>query len=146
MDKRIKEIANYLIKKYPDSCLAINSQLDWFWKQKDKEIASYRIEYFHYEKLNWCGCGIKEMAMETIYEFLKQSKEPNMKRFEELYNCDRIEDNPLLLCLAYTMDSAELTTHSRTILGATISEEGEMYLDLLEFVKPWENENWDANI
>lgn len=46
-----------------------------------------------------------------------------------------IYNNPLLLCLAYTMDAAEFTEHGTGIGGAWLSDRGKIYLWLLNKMK-----------
>ena len=58
----------------------------------------------------------------------KKNRNLMMARF----GVESVYDNELLLCLAYTMDAAGFTEHGSSIGGAWISEEGEMFLWLLE--------------
>ena len=140
INQQVDNIVNYIKEHYENSCIAVNSKQEWFANLTTVEKAKECIDFFYHEKLRWCGCGCPKMALECVYEFLKQSDTPNMERFEELYHCDRIEANPLLLCLAYAMDAAGLTRHSLSILGAIPSDEGKMFLYLLDFAKPWKDE------
>ena len=48
------------------------------------------------------------------------------------FGVESVYDNELLLCFAYAMDAAEFTEHGSSIGGAWITEEGEMFLWLLE--------------
>ena len=58
--------------------------------------------------------------------------ERRKERLCEKFGVDNVYDNNLLLCLAYTLDAAELTEHGSSIGGAWLTEEGRMFLWLLE--------------
>lgn len=142
----VNKIKDYIIKKYPHSCLAENFDEYYYEEQLMKECE----DFFYYEQLNWCGCGSPEIAKKVIRDFLRIlniksscTLDTNPKERDELYKTienafmDRfgvksVYDNELLLCLAYTLDAAELTEHGSGIGGAWLTKEGEMFLWLLE--------------
>lgn len=150
----IKEIANYIITHYPDSCLAMN-----YCKEYITDISLEECEdFFYYEKLNFCGCGSPSTAKICIRDYLKivndyhESKED----FKEAYKQERDSlqkrfgvtstyDSELLLCLAYTLDAAGFTEHGSGIGSAWLTKEGKMFLWLLERNEEL-NEEEDENI
>lgn len=141
----VKEIAEYIIKNYEDSCLAYNSRHHDY---SDEELAKECEDYFYHEKLNWCSCGDPEAAKRCIRDYLDiinldydnreqfvaayELKKADMKkRFGATY----VYDNELLLCLAYAMDGAGFTEHGGSIGGAWLTDEGKMFLFLLKMNK-----------
>lgn len=150
-DKDIPEgsIANYLTKCFPDSCFAHNyaNCKSAFYEDINRELYAY----FRYEVLNWCGCGAPEEADKQVVRYLNlidKGEEPHVsftenynewcrffdnrrKQHKELckkyFDCETIYDNPLLLCLAYTMDAAEFSEHGTSIGGAWITDRGKIY-------------------
>lgn len=143
----VQKIKDYIIKKYPDSCLAYNytSYEDYYDKFEDSLIEEC-VKFFYYEKLNWCGCGDPVTTKKVVRDFLRILNAiyiANTNDFQFKYQTTRklmmarfgvesVYDNELLLCLAYTMDAAGFTEHESSIGGAWISEEGLMFLWLLE--------------
>ena len=141
----INYIKDYIIKKYPNSCLASNYNDSYYDEQLMKECE----DFFYYEKLNWCGCGSPDIVKKVIRDFLwilnitsnawnfdrnKRNKLYKLRdeAFEDRFGVKSVYDNELLLCLAYTLDAAEFTEHGSSIGGAWIDEEGKMFLWLLE--------------
>ena len=142
----VNEIKDYIIKKYPDSCLAENIK---HYNYYGKELMEACEDFFYYEKLHWCGCGQPEKAKKVIKDFLSilnivsdewklPSKEQDelyrlrREAFKNRFGVEYIYDNELLLCFAYAMDAAGFTEHGGGIGGAWIDTEGEMFLWLLE--------------
>lgn len=114
----INTIKDYIIKKYPDSSLAYNYNRNYYC---DEELMEECENFFYYEKLCWCGCGDPDSAKKVIKEYFRAVK------------ARRVDvNNDLVLCLAYTMDAAGLTDHGSSIRGAWLTDEGEMFLWLLE--------------
>ena len=122
----LETIRNYIVKKYPESCFALN-------KETEHEDC---IGFFYYEKLKWCGCGRPEDALEAVRKLLKchENFDDREERFKQNFGegVKSVYDNELLLCLAYTLDAAGLTEHGGGIGGAWLTDEGEMLLWLLE--------------
>lgn len=128
----INYIKDYIIKNYPDSCLAHNCANISYVDPEECE------DFFYYEKLNWCGCGLPDVAKMTVRDFLwalhgdVDHWEKREERFLEKFGVKDVYENNLLLCLAYALDAAELTEHGGSIGGAWLTEEGRMFLWLLE--------------
>lgn len=99
-------------------------------------------EYFRYERLKWCGCGIPEIALEQVRKFLDAYKDFDNRRtkLKEYFGVEYIYDNPLLLCLAYTLDAAELTEHGSSVGGAWLTKDGEDFLYCMETEEQTEEE------
>ena len=128
----INYIKDYITKNYPDSCVAVNYGNSTYVDPEELE------NFFYYEKLDWCGCGDPDSAKITVRDFLWAlhvdigSWEKREERFHEKFGVKDVYGNNLLLCLAYTLDAAELTEHGSSIGGAWLTEEGKMFLWLLE--------------
>lgn len=95
-----------------------------------KELAI--IKYYHYWKLNWCGCGMPYQAVETVGKFLrcleKDEVDERKEAMEKAFGTRSVYDNELLLCLAYTMDAAGLTDHGSSIGWAWLTQDGKDFL------------------
>lgn len=150
-DKDIPEgsIVNYLTKCFPDSCFAYNytNCKSAFYEDINREL----YEYFRFEVLKWCGCGAPEEADKQVAKYLNmidnseipyvdfiensegwcKSIDDKRKRRKELckkyFGCESIYDNPLLLCLAYSIDASEFSEHGTSIGGAWITDRGKIY-------------------
>jgi hypothetical protein len=131
----LKEIASYIILKYKDSCLAYNGY---------EEGINDLIKFFYFEKLKWCGCGDPEIALieikdylNIIYKYEIDNNDHNISYFNhqedvrKRFGVNSIYDNPLLLCLAYSLDAAGFTEHGSSIGHPWMTEEGLMFLKLL---------------
>lgn len=137
---KLNEIKDYIIKKYPNSCLAYNAKNHDYYEE---ELMEECENFFYYEKLNWCGCGCPEDAKRVIRDYLKiVSYKSDKKRegLKERFGVEYVYDNELLLCFAYAMDAAGFTEHGSSIGGAWIDTEGEMFLWLLERNEELNNE------
>ena len=128
--ENVNEIKDYIINKYPDSCLAYNYNSSYY----DELLIEECENFFYYEKLNWCGCGDPNMAKEVIKDYLEvvKAKFDSNADFKEKFGVKFVYDDKLLLCLAYTLDAAGFTDHGSSIRGAWLTDEGKMFLWLLE--------------
>ena len=127
--QQLNKIANYIIQKYPDSCLAHNGKDD-FSLQEDIQ------NFFYFERLGWCGCGDPEAVMREICKYLyivhfHNGYDELCQKFREAFGVESIYDNPLLMALAYAMDAAGFTNHGSSIGGAWLTDEGKMFLYVL---------------
>lgn len=137
-------IADYLMTAFPDSCFAANRKNYPEFGLEDMANQIYKT--IRYEVLDWCGCGAPEDADKQVIKYLtlisepwKDKHTPFKEQYEqykamckEYFGCEDIYDNPLLLCLAYTMDAARLTEHGTSIGGAWLEERGKIYLYALK--------------
>lgn len=135
-DMNIFEIYNYIITKYPKSSI---KKIDNFYKS---ELIEACTDFFYYEKLNWCGCGHPDAAKRVIrdylrilYDFEKDNENEAQNRkcinLKNRFGFENVFENELLMCLAYTLDAAGFTEHGSSLSGAWLSEEGKMFLWLL---------------
>ncbi len=122
----LQDVASYILKVYSKRCHDV----------EDCE------EFFYDYKLRWCGCGDPDVAKRAVrdllailYDFRKDADEDfdtaykrKLRNLKERFGAKSVYDNELLLCLAYTLDAAELTEHGSGIGGAWLSKEGEMFL------------------
>lgn len=136
-DISVGGIVKYLTEYCPDSCFATNYKNKCQFNDYDEELYCY----FRYEVLNWCGCGTPEEADKQVIKYLNlidipwkndslpfNEKYSNSKKLcQEYFGCETIYDNPLLLCLAYTMDAAGFSDHGSGIGGAWITGRGKIY-------------------
>lgn len=139
----VNSIRDYIIKTYPDCCLAENI-LRLKNNYGEEDLIEACEDFFYYEKLNWCGCGNPEAVKTVVRDFLRiiydYSEDPLVSQsrwdrrgnnFQERFGARSVYDNELLLCLAYALDAAEFTDHGSSIGGAWIDTEGKMFLWLL---------------
>lgn len=126
----VNEIKDYIIKTYPDSCLAYNYNSSYY----EELLIEDCEKFFYYEKLNWCGCGDPDIAKRVVRDYLEviNDKFDSDVTFEKKFGVDLVYDNDLLLCLAYTIDAAGFTEHGSSISGAWLTDEGKMFLWLLQ--------------
>lgn len=153
----IGEIVDYIIKNYPQSCLAQNNKhdSDGFTSVSVNNptlINSFDMiqeceNFFYFEKLKWCGCGSPEIVKRVIMKYFSllewwhdernddmefhKCYEERKRRCFEAFDVNDEYGNPLLLALAYSMDAAGFTEHGSSIGGAWLTNEGEMFLFLL---------------
>jgi len=108
---------------------------DFFAYESKLDLAI--LKHYWYNKLQWCGCGDPEDALEEISKYLKalQDFEHRQARFEEYFGVKTVYDNHLLLCLAYALDAAEFTEHGTSILGAWLEKDGRYFLYAIEKAK-----------
>ena len=70
--------------------------------------------------------------MDTVAKFLEAMAETEIdnrhRKLKEYFKVRFIEDDPLLLCLAYTMDGAGFTDHGSSIRWAWLTYDGENFL------------------
>lgn len=126
----INEIKDYIINKYPDSCLAYNYNSSYYEELLIEECENF----FYYEKLNWCGCGDPDRAKKVVRDYLEvvNDKFDSNTDFYEKFGVKYVYDDKLLLCLAYTLDAAGFTDHGTSISGAWLTNEGKMFFWLLQ--------------
>lgn len=129
---RVKEIAAYIDENWDGFDICTD----------DFDIALHDIIYnFYFKKLNWCGCGAPALALKTVRDYLNVTSnmydnyENRCKMRKQLFGVNTVYDNGLLLCLAYTLNAAELTEHGSSVGGAWLTEEGEMFLWCLNHIQ-----------
>lgn len=106
------------------------------WSSREPDDITAIINYYYFNRLNWCDCGSPESAMRAIGKYLRAIKEEEIKDrakiLRESFGCDRLYENDLLLCLAYTLDNAGFTEHGGSILYPWLTKDGEYFLYAIE--------------
>ena len=101
------------------------------FEQYDDDLLAI-LKYYYYEKLGWCGCGNPEDAMEAVAEYLQsltlEKIDERHAYYKEHYGCDRLWNNKLLMCLAYTVDNAGFTDHGSSINWSWLTDDGKYFL------------------
>ena len=137
----LKEILEWVIKHYPDSCIACNARNESCTYDDEtfygRPIEDELFSFFAYELIGICGCGMPEKAMIQVRNYLRCVSDhfdwdKREAEFQKYFGCTSVYDNPLLLFMAYILDEKELTEHGSGIGGAWISELGKMCLTVLE--------------
>lgn len=148
----LNNIVNYIKEEYPDSCLAFNTNVR---QTESNEFLSSQFlfneceDFFYYEKLKWCGCGDPELVKKAILKYLtirnnwSELCDKDDIPFQEMYRQIQDEyakyfgvqneyEEPLLLALAYTLDATGFTEHGSSISGCWMTDEGRMFLFILQ--------------
>lgn len=144
-DYSIRDIRNYIVENYKDSCLAYN---DRHGIMSDEELLTECEDFFYYEVLKWCGCGDPALAkrcvrdyMNIIFSWQKDTKFDVQKSLNDRFGVEVVYDNELLLCLAYALSAADLTEHGTSIGFSWLTDEGQMFLSLLNMDEELSGDN-----
>lgn len=134
------EIAEHLIKKYPDADIDVyhGYREDWY----EEYLIDYLMDFFSFDILGLCGCGSQEDTQFVIWRYLTIRKRYFDERLswnqvQELYKSELNIDTDnemhygLLQFLMYVLDDKGITAHGSGIGGAWLTRLGEMYLDVL---------------
>lgn len=131
----LNEIAEYVTKNYPDSCIAYNGYDDW-------TLLDDLMEFFNCELMDMCGCGNPDDTYEVIRRVLniRHDRCSNIINYDEarqrykddlhLDPDDDIQYGALQFIL-YKLDSCGIVEHGSSISGCWLTELGEMYLTVL---------------
>lgn len=87
---RLSEIAEQLVVKYSDSCMACNDIVkrgcreEWY----EEILINELMDFFSYEIINICGCGVPENTYEVIRKILhtRQDFSTNKITYEDVEN------------------------------------------------------------
>ena len=153
----ICEIAEELIKLYPDSCLATNDIVMVGCRDADyrKSLFEPVIDLFHYQILGFCGCGVPEYAMSIVKSVLtildNHTHDLNSKSYYNnwatLLNLHVNDgsasdysaiDEGVQLFILYTLDNCGLIEHGSSIYWAWLTPLGKM---LLSVMRQYDEEN-----
>lgn len=132
------QIAEKIIKNNPTSCIAYN----YFQGMHKEHLIRELMDFFCYEVLNLCGCGLPEYTQETIRRYLNIKFDLHEHRIgyqeaKERYatelkvDCDDAVQYGMFQFMMYGLDHCGLTEHGSGIGGAWLTELGEMYLTVL---------------
>lgn len=141
---RLSEIAEFVIENYPDCCMAHNNVVkqgcreEWY----EEYLIDDLMDFFSYEIVDLCGCGIPEYTYEIIRRTLtirKDWQEDRIKYAEvqKRYKDDLYLDTEdkmqygIVQLILYLLDSREILEHGSSIGGCWLTKLGEMYLDVL---------------
>ncbi len=141
---RLSEIAEYVVEKYPDCCMACNNVIkigcreDWYEEYLIDEL----MNFFSYEIVDMCGCGVPEDTYEIIRRLLnirlewqddKLKYEDVQQRYKEELKLDTSDDihYGVLQSVLYMLDSCKIVEHGSSIGGCWLTELGKMYLTVL---------------
>lgn len=136
---RLNEIRDFVVKKFPDCCLAHNYDHYTFDKDYDLPVLAENLnDFFWTEYMNLCNCGMPYIAQEQIKKYLEIIKNVSdakgnnsSEEMKAVFNVEYVYDAALLLFLAHVLDSYEFTSHGSSIGSAFITDLGRMYLDVL---------------
>lgn len=141
---RLSEIAEFVVEKYPDCCMASNNVVkkgcreDWYEEYLIDEL----MDFFSYEIMDMCGCGCPEDTHDVIRRILNIRKD----RFEKDIKYDEVQERykeelhldtqdslhyGALQFILYMLDSNGILEHGSSIGGCWLTELGKMYLDVL---------------
>lgn len=136
-DIPIGSLVKYMLEVFSDSCFSTNYGKNNDFRWSDELIIKNAYDVFRYEVLGWCGCGDVKGSDDTVRYFLTAMNgwDNRSDILEIHFGVTSVYNNPLLLCLAYTMDAAEFTEHGTGIGGAWLSDRGKIYLWLLNKMK-----------
>lgn len=136
-DIPIGSLVKYMLEAFSDSCFSINYGKNNNCRWSDELIIVNAYKVFRYEVLGWCGCGDVKGSDDTVRYFLTAMNgwDNRSDILEIHFGVTSVYNNPLLLCLAYTMDAAEFTEHGTGIGGAWLSDRGKIYLWVLNKMK-----------
>jgi len=124
----IQEVAKYICKKYPNSCLSS------YYSEKliEYELFEECYKFFKYEKIGLCGCGDPDSVMDKIRVLLKIIRDNKEEQLQEAFGVSNIYDNELLLFMIYILNDKDILEHGTGVGGSWLTEEGRMLLYVLE--------------
>ena len=141
---RLSEIAEFVVEKYPDCCMAVNNIVskgcreEWYEEYLIDEL----IDFFSFEIMNMCGCGCPEYTNELIRKILiirsewrdeKLSYDDVIKRYKtdlDLYN-ENDNHYGTLQFILYMLDAHGIVEHGSSVGGCWLTDLGKMYLTVL---------------
>ena len=88
------------------------------------------LKWYYFEKLGWCGCGCPEAVMEVIANYLEARSLPYPESDKKMktYFAPDGDENPLVMCLAYTLDDKGFTEHGSSIFSCWLTDDGKYFL------------------
>ena len=142
---KLSEIAEFVVEKYHDSCIATNNVVnkgcreDWY----EEYLVDELMDFFSYEIVDMCGCGCPDDTNEVIRRVLNirydwhEHKIGEYEDLQERYKNDLQLDtkNNLhygsLQFILYMLDARGILEHGGSIRGCWLTHLGEMYLTVL---------------
>lgn len=142
---KLSEIAEWVVEKYPDCCMSYNNVVskgcreDWYEEYLIDEL----MNFFSYEIIGICGCGVPEDTYEVIRKILHIRKdwEDNKIEYDAVQKRykDDLEVNTendihygILQFVLYMLDARHILEHGGSIGGCWLTDLGKMYLTVLD--------------
>ena len=153
---KLSEIAEFIVKEYPGSCIAYNNIVnsgcrdEWY----EEYLIDPLMDYFSFEVMDMCGCGRPENTNEMIRKILnirnewsedKLKYEDVVKRYGQDLKIDTENEihYGLLQFVLYMLDSHGILEHGSSVSGSWLTKEGKMYLTVLNAWRKREDEEGD---
>ena len=141
---RLSEIAEYIVENNPKCCMAYNNTVDkgcrdgWY----EEYLIEPLMDYYMFEELGLCGCGVPEETYEAIRLYLQIRKdwyedkieyvEVNRRYLTDLHIDDADElQSGILQFMMYVLDDRGFTDHGGSIGGCWLTDAGERLLTVL---------------
>ena len=141
---RLSEIAEYVVEHNQDCCMYYNNNVvkgcreDWY----EESLIEPLMDYYMFEELGLCGCGVPEGTYEAIRLYLQIRKnwyedkieyvEVNRRYLTDLHIDDADElQSGILQFMMYVLDDIGFTDHGSSIGGCWLTDDGERLLTVL---------------
>ena len=129
----IQEIKDYIIQNY------WGGGIKWENVTTDEDAIDKCIDFFYYGRLDFDSkhdtATVKNCLRKYLSAVEKDVPSERSYMFQVEFGVRDIVQNPILLCLAYALDTLGITEHSRGINTAWLTKEGEILLWLLNHDK-----------
>lgn len=141
---RLSEIAEFVVKNYPDCCMAENHEYklgcrdDWY----EEYLIDPLMNFFSYEIMGLCGCGCPEDTHRVIRYVLNIRNDWMNKniKYDEVKNryCSDLHidlsydvHHGMLQYILYDLNDHGILEHGSSVGGSWLTNLGKMYLDVL---------------
>lgn len=141
---RLSEIAEFIVEKYPNCCMAINNVVDkgnredWY----EEYLIDNLMDFFSYEVMDICPSGSPQYTNDMIRKILnirKDSFEKHMyideihNRYEKELHLNALDlfHYGALQFILYILDSKGIVEYGSSVNMGWLTELGEMYLVVL---------------
>ena len=141
---RLSEIAEYIVEHNPDCNMVYNHEVDkgcryeWY----EEYLIEPLMDYYMFERLALCKCGIPEETYEVIRLYLQIRKDWCTDKIEyngvvhryltdlHIDDADELQSG-ILQFMMYILDDKGFTTHGGSIGGCWLTDDGERLLTVL---------------
>lgn len=149
---QLQETREWVKRHYPDSDIADSKEPEF-----QNEILEELTNFFALELLGFCGCGKKDLTIESMRDYLKivndctkkndnEAWDNRRKQLEKTFGYGCVCDNGVLQYMAYDLDNRGLTDHGSNIAGAWITDIGEKCLFVFDtYLKEKYPEDGESN-
>lgn len=141
---KLSEIAEFVVKNYPDCCMSKNHEYklgcrdDWY----EDYLINPLMDFFSYEIMGLCGCGSPENTHKVIRSVLNIRNDwmnrdiqydGVKKRYCSDLHIDLSDDinYGMLQYILYDLNDREILEHGSGVGGSWLTNLGKMYLDVL---------------